>query len=154
MSTNDLPSYTYIILDANFLLMPIQFKIDIYSRIRDLIPGKIKLVILSEVIQELQNKVEKIEREGKVKFRLEVQNSLRFLENQESDKKDLFYHVETKREENMHVDDFIVNIAQKMKIDTPQIYIGTNDKELKQKALLKKISVVFMRNKSQLVIWN
>ena len=65
-----------IILDTNFILLPIQFRIDIFEDITNLIEGKFKILVLNEIIMELNDK---IEREDKLKFKIQARRGLELL---------------------------------------------------------------------------
>ncbi|WP_457559045.1 hypothetical protein [Candidatus Harpocratesius sp.] len=49
----------YIFLDANFLLLPAQFRIDIYEQFNQMVPGPYKLIVPSAVFTELDEKIAK-----------------------------------------------------------------------------------------------
>ena len=65
-----------VLLDSNFLLVPVQFKIDVYEEIRNLL-GNPQFIILAEIFNELYLK---LHRERQQKFRLELKTSLELLE--------------------------------------------------------------------------
>ena len=87
-----------VIIDANFILTPIQFRVDIYDEIRQLIFGKAKLVILSEVLMELEDK---LQREQKLKFKKELKKSLELLQRKREEKPDYFMFIDRKREKGI-----------------------------------------------------
>lgn len=57
-----------IILDTNFLLIPAQHKVDIFTEIERLFPEKIQVYTLDKVLEEL----DKVAREGRQKEKLQV----------------------------------------------------------------------------------
>ncbi|MBD3353658.1 MAG: hypothetical protein GF364_19395, partial [Candidatus Lokiarchaeota archaeon] len=85
---------SYIILDANFLLIPLQFKIDIYEDLVNLIPGRIRIVIISEVIAELKRKRNK---ENKIELTLLLTGSFNLLNQKMLENPDLFLKIEYSR---------------------------------------------------------
>lgn len=132
----------HIIIDANFLLMPIQFKLNIFEEIRHLIPGEIRYVILPEVINELKKKAE---RERGNKFKLEVSSSLSFLDMIKKKSPQLFIEIKYKINQKLPVDDIIIEVAKKLSKNDTSVYIATNDKGVKIKAQNSGIPTIFMR---------
>ncbi len=59
-----------VIIDTNFLLLPAQFKIDIYSEIKKIVPGKTELIILEGVLKELNKIIKKEKGRKKQEARL------------------------------------------------------------------------------------
>ena len=45
------PIINIVIIDANFILLPFQFKIDYLKEIRDLVEGKISFIIFRQVLK-------------------------------------------------------------------------------------------------------
>ncbi|MHA1745878.1 MAG: hypothetical protein ACTSWW_07750, partial [Promethearchaeota archaeon] len=51
-----MPKKIFIFLDANFLLVPAQLKLDIYAEFDRLVPKPYTLVILAAILRELEVK--------------------------------------------------------------------------------------------------
>lgn len=121
-----------VILDTNFLTLPHQFKIDIFSEIDRIMEENYELFTLDSVIDEL-NKLS--ESKGKdavaAKIGLELIN-----------KKNI--KIIKTREKN--VDKAIISISNKDTI------IATNDKILRKKLNDKNIKTIYLRSKKFLKI--
>ncbi|MEJ2249304.1 MAG: hypothetical protein P8Y97_06545 [Candidatus Lokiarchaeota archaeon] len=78
-----------IIIDANFILLPIQFKIHYLEDIVHQLEGKTKFIIFQQVIDELKAKEAKRKRNRKSsKFTVQFNTGLQYLKNNES-----FYNI-------------------------------------------------------------
>jgi len=105
-----------VLFDTNFLTLPVQFKIDIFAEAEKLVPDA-KFVTLVPVVNELKKLDTKAARFGmQILPRVEI------------------------KEASGKADNAIVDYAEKN-----NAIVCTNDKELKERCLEKKISVIFMR---------
>ena len=120
-----------IILDTNFLLIPIQFKVDIFSEISRICEFNYKLKIFEQSISELKNIIEK--QKGKdrkaAQFALKIINE-KNLELIKSEKKDVDYLI--------------------LKNITKDDIVATQDLILKRKLHDKNVSVIILRQKKYL----
>lgn len=119
-----------IILDTNFLMVPIQFKVDIFTEIQSLFDGDYELYIMEGTKRELENLSKSNKKDSKTaKLALELaeSNNIKVLES-----------------EITHVDDAIVEIADE------NTTVATNDKKLKQKLKDKSVKVIYLRSKKYL----
>jgi rRNA-processing protein FCF1 len=121
-----------VILDANFLLVPFQFKVDIFSEIEALIGG-FEQIVLSTTMEELKRlskaKSEKTRRS--------------FLAALELAKKCRIVDVELRSGESY--DDAILRVAGEGKY-----IVATNDSNLRKRLRDKGITTIFLRQKSHL----
>lgn len=122
-----------IILDTNFLLIPIQFKVDIFSEIDRICLFKYKLYIVDKTIDELKG----IEEKQKGKHKEAARVALQLLK-----KKDIGV---IKTEEGK-VDDLILGLLDK------DCILATQDEILRKRALKKRASVIVLRSKRYLVL--
>lgn len=122
-----------IILDTNFLLIPAQFKIDIFSEIDRICNFKYKIYVLDKTIDELK----KIIKEQKGKHKRNASLALQLLKSKKVN------IIKTKQD--LLVDDILVKIAKKTD------YIATQDIELKRR-LKNKCNLITMRQKKFLKI--
>ncbi|MBW2974400.1 twitching motility protein PilT [Candidatus Woesearchaeota archaeon] len=122
-----------IILDTNFLLIPIQFRLDIFSEIDRLCLFRYKLYIVDKTIDELKGIMEK--QKGKHKEAAKI--ALQLI------KKKNIGIIKTK--EGM-VDDLILDLLQKGSI------LATEDRLLREKALKKGIRVIMLRSGKYLIL--
>jgi len=122
-----------IILDSNFLLVPTQFKIDIFEGIMNLLNQNYESIVLSTTMDELQSIAER----GAPKLRKQAEMALKLAE-----KCDL---INVDRERNETNDDVIIRVAKQMKC-----LVATNDSELRKRLRNISIPVVYVRQKSRL----
>ena len=120
-----------IILDTNFLLIPLQFRVDIFSEINRICNFNYKLFIFESTIDELKNIMENQRGISKkaAQFALKL-IKLKNIEIIESEKKD--------------VDSLILDNLAKDSI------IATQDIQLKKQLLEKGASVIILRQKKYL----
>ncbi len=122
-----------IILDSNFLFIPIQFKIDIFENITSLLNQRFEPILLSTTYQELQGMIQK----GPSTLRKQATMALKLAE------KCHVVDVEKSREETN--DDVILRVATLWK--SP---VATNDRELRKRLRDRYIPVIFLRGKRRL----
>jgi rRNA-processing protein FCF1 len=125
-----------IILDTNFLLIPYQFKVDIFSEIERIADFKYELCIIDRTVDELKKIIEK--QKGKDK-----RAGILALVMLEQKKPKLI-----KTKEKKAVDDLIVAEAKKDK----GIIVATQDAELKRKLKKAGISHIVLKGKSHLAL--
>jgi len=122
-----------IILDTNFLLIPIQFKVDIFSEIDRICMFKYKLYIVDKTIDELNKIIE----EQKGKHKLAAKVALQFV------KKKGISVIKTKEGP---VDDIILDLLGEGHI------LATQDALLKKRAVKKGIRIISMRSGKYLLL--
>ena len=121
-----------IILDTNFLTLPHQFKIDIFSEIDRIMEENYELFTLDSVINEL-NKLS----ESKGKDAVAAKIGLKLIKEKK------IKVIDTKEK---NVDKTIVSISNKDTI------VATNDKILRKKLNDKNIKTIYLRSKKFLKI--
>ncbi len=125
-----------IILDSNALFVPLQFKIDIFEELTKLLNMKFELILLSPIRREL----ERLATNGSPKTRknasyaLKISEKCRLIELNE-------------RTAGFSPDDAIFQVAHEWK--SP---VFTNDRELRKKLRDINVPVIYVREKSRLVI--
>ena len=124
---------TLVLLDTNFLMIPEQFGIDIFSEIKRIVPNY-ELATLSGIILELEKLKETAEK-GRNKIAAGV--ALNFIEKFNEKIKII--------ESSGDVDKFIF----KFSVENDAV-VCTNDKELKKKLKKNGIRVIQMRGKGKL----
>jgi uncharacterized protein len=139
-----------VLLDANFLLIPSQYPVDIYQELRTHLLGKLQIVLVPEVLDELHNKSKST---ASTKFKRNVKLALELLNKQKDKFPHQFKSISRKNTSNLPVDDYLISLAEEsLKVSTNVIYIATNDKEIRTKASLKGIGTIYMRQKKILEI--
>ena len=124
-----------VILDSNALFVPLEFKIDIFEEVKQLLNRNVEFVLLSTVKRELEllaaKDSPKIRREAFFALKLAEKCKWLPLEN----------------DEKLATDDAIVRIAKNW--NSP---VFTNDRQLKKKLRDISVPVIYVRQKSRLDI--
>ncbi len=116
-------SYYKVVLDSNFLLLPFQFRIDIFVELDRLLDVRHEVYVTKGVVEELKKIKSKHARGA-----LAIANKLRVIETEGS------------------VDEALLKLASK------NIIIATNDKVLKEKIRKKGAPVIYLRQRKYLAI--
>jgi rRNA-processing protein FCF1 len=141
-----------IILDANFILLPAQFKIHYLEEISFNLEGKSKFIIFQQVIDELKAKESRKQKNQKsIKFEIQLNTGLSYLQKFESKFKIEF--INEKKRTNETTDEFLLRKAKDMKRENVDIiFLATNDYVLRKKAFSMGISVIYLRQKSKIEV--
>jgi len=123
-----------VILDSNFLMIPIHFHIDIFRELDELLNQKVETVIPSPVYEEIQ----RIAR-GKSKLAKEAKLALKIAEKSEV--------LEVKLGPGESTDDLITRLAREW-----GCLVATNDRELRRRLRSLMVPVIYLRQKSRLAI--
>lgn len=124
---------TKILVDTNFLLIPVRFKVDIFTVSSDAVNDLTEFYISSRVLDEIQHLKEK----AKPSFVKELQLAEAFAEA-------CTFIVDPSDDE---VDDSLVRLAL-----LEGMVLGTTDSELRRKARTAGVKVLYLRQKSYLVL--
>jgi len=124
-----------IILDTNFLMVPGQFKVDIFSEIDRLMHEPYELCIIDSTIDEL----EKIRKTASGKDKLAASLALKLLAVKKP------RHLKT--EKNLNTDKMIVEHAK-----SPDFIVATQDAALKRILKLNNTHTIVLRQKSHLAL--
>lgn len=120
-----------IILDTNFLIDIMRFKIDI-EEIKGIIDGPYRILTISPVIDELKKIAKKKTKESKnAKIVLKLIKSKR---------------IEVLKSKGKYTDDVILNLVDKNTI------VATNDKKLRKKLKRLGTKTIYLRAKKYLAI--
>lgn len=123
-----------ILLDTNFLLIPAQFNVHIFSEIDRIILEKHELFVLDKTIDELNNIIkadhQKLKNKRAAKLALELLQA-----------KDVNI---IKTKEDKYVDDIIVELEGYI--------VATQDIELKKRLKAKDINIITLRGKQRLIL--
>lgn len=123
-----------VVLDSNFLFIPLQFHVDIFRELERAVNRKIEPVLLTPVHEELK----KLTTKG-VGNKKGGDMALRYAEKLKP------IDVEVRPGET--VDDIIRRIASEWKCP-----VATNDRELRKKLRDINVTVIYLRKMSHLVI--
>ncbi|MEM2917231.1 MAG: hypothetical protein QXN63_02610 [Candidatus Bathyarchaeia archaeon] len=124
-----------VILDSNFLFVPVQFQIDIFSELENLLSQKVDAILLSSTFEELK----KLAESKSPKMRRQASLALKFAEKCRL--------VEVNRNAEESNDDVIVRVASLWKCP-----VATNDLQLKKRLRNINVAVIYLRQKSRLNI--
>jgi len=122
-----------IILDSNFLMIPPEFKIDVFEGLMIVLNQRFEPVLLSTTLNELQTMAKK----GQPKLRKQAAVALKLAE------KCRVVNVERGKGETN--DDVIVKVAAQWKCP-----VATNDRVLRKRLRDISIPVIYVRQKSRL----
>ena len=124
-----------IILDSSFLFIPSQFNIDIFEELANTLNQRFELIILSSTGEEL----EKIVKSKSIKLQRQAALALIFAQK--------CRRFDVKKGENESNDDMIVRVASDLKCS-----VGTNDRDLRKRLRRINLPVIYLRQKSRLVV--
>jgi rRNA-processing protein FCF1 len=124
-----------IILDANALFAPVQFKIDLFEELKKLLNRNFEPILLSPTRREL----ERIAVQGSSEKRKQAEYALKLAEK--------CTFVEVQQEKNTPTDDLIVQVASKHRYA-----VFTNDRQLRNRLRDINVPVIYVRQKSRLEI--
>jgi len=140
--------FNLVILDSNFILLPFQFKIDYLNEIRVNLEGKLKFIIFKQILKELDAKKKK--EPNATKFRRQLKAGLLYLEKNKINFN--IEYMEQTKDKIETTDDFLLRKLISLKEENRNIFLATNDSELRKKAKKLKISTIFLRQKKFLSI--
>lgn len=125
-----------VIIDTNFLTVPVQFGVDIFSEAERVLERRVEFVLLNSVLEEIKSKIARANRKEARMFRssLNLANRCRIIDVDASLK-------------NQPVDDQILGSAMSL-----NGVLATNDKELRGKASSLGIPVLLLRGKKHLAL--
>ncbi len=135
-----------IVVDANFVLLPFQFKIDYLSEITTNLEGKTIFIIFKQVLDELEAK--KLREPNATKFHMNLKSGLLYLEKN-NDKFNILYRQNIKSKEET-TDNFLLKTCQELKGKNKKVYLASNDAELRRKARKIGFNTIFLRQKKYL----
>ena len=135
-----------IVIDANFILLPFQFKIDYLYEIDASLEGKTIFIVYKQILDELEAK--RIREPEARKFHMNFKSGLLYLEkNNEKYNIDYKQNVKLKDETT---DNFLLKSCMELKSISKRVFLATNDAELRRKANKMEVSTIFLRQKKYL----
>jgi len=137
-----------IILDSNFILLPFQFKIDYFNEIRLNLEGKLRFIIYQQILDELDSK--KRREPKRTNFIRLLENGLLYL-NKNIEKYDIEIIDDVKNDVET-TDDFLLRMSKELQNESQNLYLATNDSELRRKAKKLNIGTIFLRQKKYISI--
>ncbi|MEE8168291.1 MAG: PIN domain-containing protein [Candidatus Hydrothermarchaeales archaeon] len=120
-----------LVFDSNFLLLPFQFGVDIFSELKELLDVNYKIYVTRGVLRELTRLSQRKGVEGRrAKAALESAMKLELIESNE----------------DVDVDEGLAALAAEGAV------ICTNDKALKERIRKNRAPVVYLRQKKYLIL--
>jgi len=124
-----------VLLDSNFLFIPVQFKVDIFREMERLLVTRVKPILPSPVYEEVRS----LALGGSSKISRQATLALKLAERCEV--------LETDRRPEETVDDYILRVARSL-----GCVVATADGELRKRLRAINIPVIYLRNKSYLAV--
>jgi rRNA-processing protein FCF1 len=140
-----------IVIDANFILLPFQFKIDYLYEIDASLEGRTIFIVYKQILDELEAK--RIREPKARKFHMNFKAGLFYLEkNNEKYNIDYKQNIKLKDEttDNETTDNFLLKSCMELKSISKRVFLATNDAELRRKAKKMEVSTIFLRQKKYL----
>jgi len=132
-----------IVIDANFILLPFQFKIDYLYDIDSSLEGRTIFILFKQILDELEAK--KLREPNATKFIMNLKSGLLYLENN-NEKYNIIYNHLTKSQSET-TDDFLVRNCQELKGKEKKVYLASNDRDLRRNVRKFGVSTIFLRQK-------
>ncbi len=121
-----------VVLDSNFVFLPLTLRLDIFSEIEELLPGRVKFIVLEPVRKELERLARSNSELGR-----KASFALRFLDRCEE--------IMVRLGQSETVDEVIVRLAEGSKV-----IVATTDMALKKKLRDINVPVIYVRGRSRL----
>ena len=118
-----------VILDTNFLLIPVQFKVDIFSEIPNILEDEVEFVVPDKVIEELKRL-----RESKGKDSIAASVALTLLKKRKIRVVKISWPVD------------------RSLLEFDNVIVATNDKVLRRRLKAKGIRTIYLRSKKYLEV--
>ncbi|MCW4036279.1 MAG: hypothetical protein NWE75_03720 [Candidatus Bathyarchaeota archaeon] len=122
-----------VILDSNFLFIPLRFGVDIFEELQRLLGSPLRYVVPEPIINELKA----LRSEARPSLRKEIDFALDLIDRCEI--------VEVSLEPDETVDDFVLRMA--LETGHP---VATNDAELRRRLKEAGIPVIYLRQRAYL----
>ena len=135
-----------IVIDANFILLPFQFKIDYLYEIDASLEGKTIFIVYKQILDELE--VKKIREPEARKFHMNFKAGLLYLEKN-NEKYNINYKQNIKSKDET-TDNFLLKSCIELKSISKRVFLATNDAELRRKANKMEVRTIFLRQKKYL----
>jgi len=112
------------------------------------IEGKLRFIIFQQILDELESKRKK---------EPETSNFTRFFESgllylEKNEEKYNIQLLEDVKKKNETTDDFLLRMIKNLKKENINVYLATNDSELRKKAKDIKVNTIFLRQEKYLSI--
>ena len=135
-----------VVIDANFILLPFQFKIDYLNDIESRLEGRIVFILFKQILDELEAK--RLREPNATKFNMNLKSGISYLENNNEKYNIKYSHLAKSKGET--TDDFLVRNCKNLRGEGKRVYLATNDADLRRSVRAFSISTIFLRQKKYL----
>jgi len=138
----DQENRTIILIDTNFLLIPCQFKVDIFSEINRICRFRYEICILKPTIRELENIICSATQKQKAIHKTAAKIALSLIKNK---------NINILPAKDTYLDQAILDL---IKADNARhkYIIATQDIELKKKLRAQAVGIITLRQKKYLIL--
>ena len=140
---NDKTLLNLVVIDTNFIFLPYQFKVDYIDEIYLKLEGRSRFYIFKQSLDEINAKILR-EPKGRKLHRL-FKSGMRYLEKNE--KIYPIYFIDEIKNADETTDDFLLRWCISFKKDFKNVFLATNDSELRKRAKNSNINVIYLRQK-------
>jgi rRNA-processing protein FCF1 len=132
-----------IVIDANFILLPFQFKIDYLYDIYYNLGGRTVFILFKQILDELEAK--RLREPNATKFIMNLKSGLSYLKDNDTKYNVVYNHLTKSNGET--TDDFLIRKCRDLKGKEKKVFLASNDADLRRKARKIDVSTIFLRQK-------
>ena len=132
-----------IVIDANFILLPFQFKIDYLYDIDSNLEGRTIFILFKQILDELEAK--RLREPNATKFIMNLKSGLSYLKDNDAKYNVVYNHLTKSNGET--TDDFLIRKCKDLKGKEKKVFLASNDADLRRNARKIDVSTIFLRQK-------
>jgi len=132
-----------IVIDANFILLPFQFKIDYLYDIHYNLEGRTVFILFKQILDELEAK--RLREPNATKFSMNLKSGLLYLKDNDAKYNIVYNHLTKSNGET--TDDFLIRQCKDLKGKEKKVFLASNDADLRRKAKKIDVNTIFLRQK-------
>jgi len=132
-----------IVIDANFILLPFQFKIDYLYDIDSNLEGRTIFILFKQILDELE--AERLREPNATKFIMNLKSGLSYLKDNDAKYNIVYNHLIKLNGET--TDDFLIRKCKDLKGKEKRVFLASNDADLRRNARKIDVSTIFLRQK-------
>jgi rRNA-processing protein FCF1 len=152
---NGMKDFAIVLLDTNFLLIPAELRVDVFSELKRIILENYRVFVLDKSIEELDNIIKNGKGMEKSYARIAKEilkrKKIPILKTGAKTTNFLNTHKIPLTEVHKSVDDLIFEFVLKAR-DKKRVYVATQDNQLKKRLRNAGCRIIFLRKKSFLKI--
>jgi len=132
-----------IVIDANFILLIFQFKIDYLYDIDSNLEGRTVFILFKQILDELEAK--RLREPNATKFIMNLKSGLSYLKDNDAKYNIVYNHLTKSNGET--TDDFLIRKCKDLKGKEKKVFLASNDADLRRNARKIDVSTIFLRQK-------